>query len=1225
MDHPVCLATPAYLPSGGNSLTHLPFTMWLVDVLRPRVLVELGTRDGAVLCASCETVARRGMTARCHGLVLRETDASAPPCGLAALRAHHDPLYGHFSRLSEAAHAEAASAFADGGVDLLHIDASHPGIRLGDALACWLPKLSRSGVVLVHGTEADGMPGYNREAWAAVRERHPVFQFAHGDGLGVLCVGGEAPAAASRLAGLADDEADTLRLAFFTLGARLAAQRRADELKCALAHSTAQHQALAERLQDATDAQEDLEGEARALRVQAHDRGSELRGREAAVDRLEEQVQVLSTHLTRAEAVIDRLNTAVTAQGAELSSIHSSVGWTLVQGYWALRARWLPSGTRRGDAYERHRDRVLRSSSALLRKAAGRPARLPVQPLAQRLAAPQAARPWEQALTSDSHAHLGRRVLVVAELSMPACKRYRVDQKAAMLERAGIDTTVLDWRDDAACRNALQFHGLVIFYRVPAFPEARRLAREARRLGIASFFDVDDLIFEVDEYRRSLEALGLPRHEREQALDGARLYREMLGLCHHGIGSTPMIARQMRAHVTGGVHVLENGLDEPILRLAEEAARRPRPAADIADSADSVTIGYGSGSRTHDADFALVAAALAAVMKRHAHVRLVVHGLLALPASLAPHAQRIFQVPLLDAEDYLRAVAGWDINIAPLENTAFNQAKSNIKFIEAAAFRVPSVCSPTQPFSAVVEHGKNGMLARDPGEWEQALRALVESEPLRRRMGEEAHRTAMERYHPARLAAGPLQPILAHLPARGASGRLKVLAANVLFAPLSFGGATIVAEQLARELAGDGCDVTVFTGLMQPVLAPYQVVRYEALGLPVIAVQLPVGGDAGLEYRNPAMKDIFVQALRAVRPDVVHLHSVQWLSASLAEACVQEGVPYVITLHDAWWLCERQFMVREDQKYCGQQKVDLRTCSKCVADSAGTYRRSFYLRKVLEEAALLLTPSEFQRQLYVANGMAPARVAVNKNGVLLPARTQTQTRAQWQGRPARPAGAPVRFAYLGGRAAHKGYFWLKDILEAMPESGYVLRITDIALRMGPPSMHAGEWRVPGRVEVVPPYEQSGMDDFFDGVDVLLIPSQWKESFGLAAREALARGVRVIATASGGVVEDIVDGVNGAVVPIGDADAFRDAMREAMADAARGAGERGAAANIRDYRAQARELKGLLLEACRQRAARPQEKVAHLPAIAAPAAATAVAVRWPDRARATADAVPVGTA
>jgi hypothetical protein len=46
MDHPVCLATPAYLPSGGNSLTHLPFTMWLVDVLRPRVLVELERATG---------------------------------------------------------------------------------------------------------------------------------------------------------------------------------------------------------------------------------------------------------------------------------------------------------------------------------------------------------------------------------------------------------------------------------------------------------------------------------------------------------------------------------------------------------------------------------------------------------------------------------------------------------------------------------------------------------------------------------------------------------------------------------------------------------------------------------------------------------------------------------------------------------------------------------------------------------------------------------------------------------------------------------------------------------------------------------------------------------------------------------------------------------------------------------------------------------------------------
>ena len=57
-----------------------------------------------------------------------------------------------------------------------------------------------------------------------------------------------------------------------------------------------------------------------------------------------------------------------------------------------------------------------------------------------------------------------------------------------------------------------------------------------------------------------------------------------------------------------------------------------------------------------------------------------------------------------------------------------------------------------------------------------------------------------------------------------------------------------------------------------------------------------------------------------------------------------------------------------------------------------------------------------------------------------------------------------------------------------------------------------------------------MDDFFAGIDVLLFPSQWKESFGLTVREALARDIWVIATDCGAPVEDIVPGENGTVIP-----------------------------------------------------------------------------------------------
>jgi glycosyltransferase involved in cell wall biosynthesis len=58
-----------------------------------------------------------------------------------------------------------------------------------------------------------------------------------------------------------------------------------------------------------------------------------------------------------------------------------------------------------------------------------------------------------------------------------------------------------------------------------------------------------------------------------------------------------------------------------------------------------------------------------------------------------------------------------------------------------------------------------------------------------------------------------------------------------------------------------------------------------------------------------------------------------------------------------------------------------------------------------------------------------------------------------------------------------------------------------------------------------------MEAFFAGIDVLLFPSQWQESFGLTVREALARDVWVIATAGGGPAEAITAGVNGTIIPL----------------------------------------------------------------------------------------------
>lgn len=60
---------------------------------------------------------------------------------------------------------------------------------------------------------------------------------------------------------------------------------------------------------------------------------------------------------------------------------------------------------------------------------------------------------------------------------------------------------------------------------------------------------------------------------------------------------------------------------------------------------------------------------------------------------------------------------GLILNIAPLEINRFCEAKSELKYFEAALVRVPTVASPTQPFKNAIQHGVNGFLAGDSADW----------------------------------------------------------------------------------------------------------------------------------------------------------------------------------------------------------------------------------------------------------------------------------------------------------------------------------------------------------------------------------------------------------------------------------------------------------------------------------------------------------------------------
>ncbi len=744
-------------------------------------------------------------------------------------------------------------------------------------------------------------------------------------------------------------------------------------------------------------------------------------------------------------------------------------------------------------------------------------------------ASENSGQPYTAQVPTERLRDLAPRVLIIAELTLPQCAKYRVWQRKEELELLNWQVEVTDWRDVEASLTALQTCTEVIFYRVPAFPSVKGLFREARRLGLSPFWEVDDLIFDAAEYRQNGNLASLSGEEQRELLFGVGLFLDALKSCGRGIASTRALGDAMRRAGVGDVHVIENALDGQTIALADTLRVR-RPAD---DNPESFLLVYGSGTRTHDADFRCCAAGLAAAMDAEPRLRLQIIGELTLPETFRRFGDRVQQLPGRDYPAYMALLAQADLTIAPLEATLFNDAKSNIKFLEAAILDVPAVCSPRDAFTQILKDGHNGLLAEGADAWRDAVLTLCRDATLRLRLGQQAREDVLRRYRPEAVARDQVAVCFPEPVTTFPKGRpLRVMSANIYFAPRSFGGATLVAEEMVRRLSGQGVDVAVFTS------GPYldgryaASLRYEVDGVPVVATPLPIDIDRVAGLDNPRCTAQFAAWLDAFRPDVVHLHSVQGLGLGMIQACLERDIPYVITLHDAWWLCERQFMVREDGRYCFQRHIDLRVCARCVDGARHLALRAEMMAAALKSSALMLAPSQSHRALYMENGVEADRIRVNRNGFTWP---QTA-------RPHRQSGTPLRFGYVGGAEAVKGYPLIRKAFEAIRMEDWELVLIDNKLNLGFASIHADDWKVKGKIRVLPAYNQESMDRFYAQIDVLLFPSQWMESYGLTVREALARDIWVIATSPGGQAEDIVDGINGTLIPLdGKAETLRSAV------------------------------------------------------------------------------------
>jgi len=107
-------------------------------------------------------------------------------------------------------------------------------------------------------------------------------------------------------------------------------------------------------------------------------------------------------------------------------------------------------------------------------------------------------------------------------------------------------------------------------------------------------------------------------------------------------------------------------------------------------------------------------------------------------------------VPLIrerwNLEGEAASLASFDIGLMPLNDTLWARGKCGYKILQYFGAGVPAIASPVGINSEFVQHGHNGFLATDAGEWLAALRGLLADAALRRQMGVHGRKSLEEKY-----------------------------------------------------------------------------------------------------------------------------------------------------------------------------------------------------------------------------------------------------------------------------------------------------------------------------------------------------------------------------------------------------------------------------------------------------------------------------------------------
>ena len=142
-------------------------------------------------------------------------------------------------------------------------------------------------------------------------------------------------------------------------------------------------------------------------------------------------------------------------------------------------------------------------------------------------------------------------------------------------------------------------------------------------------------------------------------------------------------------------------------------------------------------------DVAMIRRMVIRILREFVFTRLVIYGDLDVYRLFeSVHDDRKLFLPPAGREDYPYIFSQMDILLAPLQNTTFNQLKTDRRLLEAGIRKIPWVASPIKSYT---QWGKGGLLAETQESWYSQIKRIIMDPTLKVMLGEKGHQQALSR------------------------------------------------------------------------------------------------------------------------------------------------------------------------------------------------------------------------------------------------------------------------------------------------------------------------------------------------------------------------------------------------------------------------------------------------------------------------------------------------